>query len=231
MHVHLYIWVYGCTHTCRDSFRQMVLYSCCSCTSWVCNCSVVKFLMTTQCPGGTLPNLPWHLGQWILCEVILLLMENASTGWGDAQVPRLPLPPAAAKPHPHGSHTGYTLPPILHHPPCTGSRSWWHVSVQLTRILWSTFSLFDKAIGVLCKYPPFTENSNSEDSWREGPQIPCLSSSHSQLTPPPRPPHPHVSVRVSCFRGGWMDHARCTQQYILESSLLKYVEICLTLLK
>lgn len=58
MHVHLYIWVYGCTHTCRDSFRQMVLYSCCSCTSWVCNCSVVKFLMTTQCPGGTLPNLP-----------------------------------------------------------------------------------------------------------------------------------------------------------------------------
>ena len=101
MHVRLYIWVYGCTHACTDSFRLMLLHSCCSCTSWVCNCFVVKFLMNTQCPGGTLPNLPWHLGQWILCEVILLLMENASTGWGGAQVPHPPLLSTCCQTSPH----------------------------------------------------------------------------------------------------------------------------------
>lgn len=76
--------------------------------------------------------------------------------------PTLPSFPPAAKPHPTGSHAGYTSAPILHHLPCTGSHTWRHVSVQLTRILWSTFSLFDKATGMLCKYLPCTENSNSE---------------------------------------------------------------------
>ena len=60
------------------------------------------------------------------------------------------------------------------------------------------------------------------------------SSPHPILNWPLPQDHPiHTLVSVCpVFAGeGWMGHARCIQQYILESSLLKYVEICLTLLK
>lgn len=118
--------------------------------------------------------------------------------------PALSSPAPAAKPLPPGSHAGYTPAPscITHLAQgpildgmCQSSSQGFYEAL---------FPYLIKLLVCCVNILPSKRIQTVKDRWGEGPQIPCLSSSHSQLTPPPTPPaHMLLSVCPVFTEGEW----------------------------
>lgn len=196
-------------HACTDSFRLMLLHTVVAAVP-LGSVTVLWWNFNEYSVPWWHYLIFWHLDQWILCEVILLLMENASICGVVHRFPTLPLlstccqtspplVPMLVTPQPPSYITCLAQGPILDDMCQSSSQGFYE----------ALFPYLIKAlvccINILPSHREFKQWKICKRRTPDPlPLIPFSTDPSPNTTPSTR------SCPCVLFSWGWMGHARCT---------------------